>query len=79
MKVLVKDIREFEEKLKGIDAGFNVDIQYWVCYGKPAARKEVRNGDQFIELAIYYNYRKDLVAKITSLETEIAQLKSKLN
>ena len=65
MKVLVKDIKEFRDKLKSIDNEMEVDVQYWVCYGKPAARKEVRNGDQFIELAIYYNYRKDLVAKIT--------------
>ena len=65
MKVLVKDIKEFKDELKGIDEGFNVDVQYWVIYGKPAARKIYREGEYFTELAIYYNYKKDLVAKIT--------------
>lgn len=65
MKVLVKDIKEFRENLKNIDDEMEVDVQYWVCYGKPAARKICRNGNEFVELSIYYNYKKDLVAKIT--------------
>ena len=65
MKVLVKDIKEFRNKLKSIDNEMEVDIQYWVCYGKPAARKQLRKDNEFIELAIYYNYKKDLVSRIT--------------
>ena len=65
MKVLVKDIKDFEKQVKEINEEYTIDIQYWVIYGKPAIRKIYRKGDEFIELAIYYNYRKDLVAKIT--------------
>lgn len=65
MKVLVKDIKEFRDKLKSIDDGMEVDVQYWVCYGKPAARKRFRKDNEFIELAIYYNYKHDLVSRIT--------------
>lgn len=65
MKILVKDIKQFDEELRAIDEGFKVDVQFWVIYGKPAARKIYKENDYFIELAIYYNYKKDLVAKIT--------------
>ena len=65
MKVLIKDYKEFDEQLKSINENYKTDIQYWVCYGKPAIRKIARNNNEFIELAIYYNYKKDLVSKIT--------------
>lgn len=65
MKVLVKDYKEFKEKLESIDPEFEVDLQYWVCYGKPAARKKARKENLFVELSIYYNYKKDLVSRIT--------------
>lgn len=65
MKVLVKDYKEFKDKLKNIDDEFEVDINYWVIWGKPAARKQYRKGDEFIEIAIYYNYQKDLVTRIS--------------
>lgn len=65
MGVLIKDYKNLDEKVKEIDKEFNVDLQYWVIYGKPAARKIYRVNDEFIELAIYYNYCKDLVVKIT--------------
>lgn len=65
MKVLVKDIKDFENKLKELNKDYTVDIQYWACYGKPSARMIHRKNNEFIELAIYYNYKKDLVVKIT--------------
>lgn len=65
MKVLMKDYKDFNDKLKKIDEGFNIDIQYWVIYGKPSVRKIERKEDEFVELSIYYNYKKELVSKIT--------------
>ena len=60
MSVLMKDIKKFNDQLKEIDPNMEVDVQFWVFHGKPAARKTERNGDHFIELAIYYNYKKDI-------------------
>lgn len=65
MSVLMKDIKKFNDQLKEIDPNMEVDVQFWVFHGKPAARKAERNGDHFIELAIYYNYKKDLVVKVS--------------
>jgi len=65
MSVKVKEYKEFQEKLKNIDPGFEVDIQFWIFHGKPAAVKRYRKDNEFIELSIYYNYKKDLVSKIT--------------
>ena len=84
--VKISEIKDFKKQLKEIDENFEVDIQYWVCYGKAAARKEVRKDNEFVELSIYYNYKKDLVCKISKnkivsenegcrLSTEISRIK----
>lgn len=65
MKVLVKDYKQFNDKLKNIDNEFDIDINYWVIWGRPAVRKQYRKGEEFVELSIYYNCNKELVSKIT--------------
>ena len=39
MSVLMKDIKKFNDQLKEIDPNMEVDVQFWVFHGKPAAKK----------------------------------------
>ena len=66
MKVLVKDIKDFRQKLKNIGEDYEVDVQFWVMYGKPSIKKQLfyNNNENLLELSIYYNYKKDLFIKI---------------
>lgn len=61
----IKELRDFNEKIKAIDPGFEVDAQFMIFHHTPAARKQYRENDHFIEIAIYYNYMKNLVTRIS--------------
>jgi hypothetical protein len=61
----IKELRDFNEKIKEIDPDFEVDAQFMIFHNTPAARKQYRENDYFIEIAIYYNYMKNLVTRIS--------------
>ena len=61
----IKDLREFDKKVKEIDPEFGADYQFMIFHKTPAARKQYKKDGYFIEIAIYYNYLKQLVTKIS--------------
>lgn len=61
----IKELRDFNEKIKAIDPGFEVDAQYMIFHHTPAARKQYKKDGYFVEIAIYYNYMKNLVTRIS--------------
>lgn len=61
----IKELRDFDEKIKEIDPDFEVDAQFMIFHHTPAARKQYKKDDCFIEIAIYYNYLKQLVTRIS--------------
>lgn len=61
----ILELRKFDETIKGIDPEFTADYQFMIFHKTPAARKQYTKDGEFIEIAIYYNYMKKLVTRIT--------------